>query len=177
MTTSARLPCILIVDDNPDELFLTQRALRKAGVRNPIATATGGAAAIEHLRTSCLAGGGNRLNKPAVLFVDIKMPAVDGFKVIKWARKKRAYRKLKIFVLTNSDEPRDVNLAKQLRVDGYLVKYPTPSILAWLMRQALAPASPGKVAAESAPVIVTNSSLAAVSSARDSGARTKRADR
>jgi DNA-binding NarL/FixJ family response regulator len=75
----------------------------------------------------------------AVLIVDLKMPAIDGFKVIRWARRKRAFKKLRIFVLTNSDQPRDLALAKQLRVDGYLVKYPNSSVLQWVMNQALAP--------------------------------------
>jgi CheY-like chemotaxis protein len=139
MKSTPRLPSVLIADDDLDCRFLIERLLQKAGVRNPLVVVDGGAAAIEYLRATCPAAGGKRGAKPAAAFIDVKMPGVDGFKVLRWARKKKALRKMKVFMLTSSDLEKDRERAAELGADGYLVKYPTPEALAEILRAARVP--------------------------------------
>jgi two-component system, response regulator len=114
------LPAILVVDDNPDDLFLTKRLLLKAGARNGIVPLTGGAEAITYLKAAALSEP-----QPGLVFLDIKMPDVDGFEVLHWARKQRLLRGLAIYMLSGSDEPQDRQRAADLGANGYLVKHPT----------------------------------------------------
>jgi two-component system response regulator len=140
MCAKAQLPPVLIADDDPDALFLSRRLLLKAGLKNPVVEVHGGAEAITYLRGSCPAAGAPRGAKPAAIFVDLKMPRVTGFQVLRWACRKRAFLHTWKFVLTSSDHPRDRSLAEDLGVDGYLVKYPSVADLAELVERIRTPA-------------------------------------
>jgi CheY-like chemotaxis protein len=113
---------ILLAEDNPDDIFVIRRALNAAGVQNPIQVVHDGAQAIAYLK-----GVGQYLNRaefplPRLLLLDLKMPMVDGFEVIKWVRAQPTLRALPILVLTSSDAIRDVNLAYGLGANSFLVK-------------------------------------------------------
>ena len=142
MAAPGSLPLILVVDDDPEALLLIQRLLQKGGVNNPIATATNGAEAIKHLRHACLAGGGTRSLKPALVFLDIHMPVRDGFEVLRWIRRRRAYRHAKVVMLSSSDDAKDLARAGSLSVDAYLYKFPSPAVLAATVHQAFAARAP-----------------------------------
>jgi two-component system, response regulator len=121
---------ILLIDDDPDELFLSQRMLLKAGLNGPIVTATSGQEAIQLLRNSCPASGAKRGQKPVIVFVDINMPDVDGFGVLRWVRRKTAYRKTRVIMLSNSNHSADRDRALELGADAYIVKQADVSALA-----------------------------------------------
>jgi CheY-like chemotaxis protein len=140
------LPTLLVVDDEPDARFLIVHALRKAGIGHPIATAVDGAAAIDYLRGSCPAGGGARGRKPALVLLDVHMPRMNGFEVLRWIRRKRTFDRAKVILLTSSDDPRDLARARALGADAYLLKFPSPLVLGAVVRQAL-----GEPAAGAAP--------------------------
>ena len=127
---------MLVVDDSPEDLFLFKEVLGKAHVNNPVVTAESGAKAIAYLRKSCQAGGSPRGCKPAVIFIDIKMPVMDGFKVLRWVRRKKAFLKSKVIMLTSSEDPKDLQRATESGADGYLLKHPTPGTLAFMIRDA-----------------------------------------
>lgn len=129
------LPPILIVDDHPDELFLTERLIRKTGTRHPIRTANGGDEAIDLLRKSCLAGGGRRGDKPVLVFLDVNMPMVNGFEVLRWIRKKKALRRVKVIMLSSSGEAKDIETAQRLGAAGYLIKFPSATIMAAMLHE------------------------------------------
>ena len=133
------MPPVLVVDDDPDAIFLSRRALLKAGLKNPIVTVASGEEAVAYLRNCCLAAGSVRGRKPVALFLDVHMPRMDGFKVLRWVRKKKAFGRMKKFILTTSDSPADRAQALELGADGYLVKHPTPEAMAQAVRDALAP--------------------------------------
>lgn len=115
------LPSILLVDDDPDDVFMTKRLLLKAGVRNGIVTLSNGQEALDYLKGVCAAGP-----RPCLLLLDLKLPRVDGFEVLAWIREQRQLRDLKVVILSGSDEPRDRQRARSLGADGYLVKHPGP---------------------------------------------------
>ena len=141
--SSPLLPSILIVENDPDELFLIKRLLRKASVGNPVSTVTNGEEAIEFLRRSCLAGGGTRAKKPGLVFLDIHMPRMDGYGVLRWVRRKRSFRHTKVIMLSSSTDPRDLARAKALGADAYFVKFPSAMLMAAAIREALNPAQRG----------------------------------
>ncbi len=113
---------ILLVEDNPDDVVLIRRAFQKARLLNPLHVVMSGEEAIEYL-----SGGGRYEARteyplPNLVLLDIKMPRVNGFEVLKWIRRQPGLRALRVVMLTSSDEIRDVNTAYQLGANSFLVK-------------------------------------------------------
>lgn len=126
---SAVTHTILIVDDNDDDVFALQRALKKTGTANPQQVVTNGREAIAYL-----AGNGRYVDRaayplPFLLFLDLKMPLTDGFEVLGWMREQPQLSQIVVIVLSGSDERKDHQRAYTLGARSYLVKPPTPSDL------------------------------------------------
>jgi two-component system, response regulator len=131
----SQLPAILIVDDDPDALFLTKRLLARAGIENRLVTAQSGEQAIDYLRNARSPGRADDM--PALLFLDINMPLADGFKVLHWIRKDEQLRTIKVVILTSSDAAKDQQRASEYGADAYLVKYPSAAVVGGLVRSLI----------------------------------------
>ena len=105
---------ILLVEDNPNDAELTQRALKKSELGARLAIARDGAEALEYLL-------GDR-PRPKVVFLDLKLPKIDGIEVLRRVRSEERTRCLPIVVLTSSQEERDINECYKLGVNSYVVK-------------------------------------------------------
>lgn len=139
MKRTAIVPGLLLIEDDEDCVFLTRRLLRKAGVALSLVVLHTGAEAIAHLRSTCLAAGGRRGMKPRAVLLDLNLPgALNGFRVLEWARARAAFRGVRFVVLSTSDDPRDRIRAEQLGADAYLTKYPLPHELLAALGPALA---------------------------------------
>jgi CheY-like chemotaxis protein len=126
---------LLLVEDNRDDVFFLQRALQKANISTPIEVAQDGQAAIDYLKTGIGCRELAPRPLPGVVLLDLKIPYVSGFEVLKWIREQPALAKLAVVILTSSPEQRDREMALALGATGYLVKPPT----AEMMRQLLMP--------------------------------------
>ena len=130
---------VLVVEDDEDDLFLTQRELRKL-VSEPILHVDNGQQAIEYL-----AGIGRYVDRntfpfPDVMFLDLKMNHVTGLDVLHWVADNVPQTSLKIFVLTGSNEPRDRELVRTSgAASGYIVKPLTSAHLAGIFGESTAP--------------------------------------
>ena len=133
MAGAQPLGIILVADDNPDDLFLLRRLLAKAGVRNPVVTFRDGHEVVSFL--SPVAVSGEKGVRPSVVFLDIKMPRLDGFETLRWIRKQNALKSLPVFVLSGSDEPRDIKRATELGATRYMVKHPPAEVFAKLLAE------------------------------------------
>lgn len=105
---------ILLVEDNPNDAELTLRALRKSDVGARLAIARDGAEALEYLLS-------NR-PKPKVVFLDLKLPKIDGLEVLRRVRADDRTRSVPVVVLTSSQEERDISECYKLGVNSYVVK-------------------------------------------------------
>ena len=120
---------ILITDDESEDRFFLQKALRRAGVKNPILEFRDGADLLEFLERE--AAGRKTLREIAsLLFLDIKMPLVDGFDAMRWIRENPVLKLLQIVIVSSSSLPRDQEEASRLGAARYLEKYPTADVLA-----------------------------------------------
>lgn len=113
---------ILLVDDREEDVLLVRRAFTKARVLNRVEVAWSGEEAIAYL-----SGSGKFANRaeypvPALVLLDIKMPALDGFEVLRWIRRVSLYPTLRVVMLTSSELMRDVNAAYELGANSFLVK-------------------------------------------------------
>jgi CheY-like chemotaxis protein len=113
---------ILLAEDEEDYVLLIQQAFVKANIPNPLHVVWNGQEAISYLK-----GEGKYSNRaefplPELLLLDLKMPRVNGFEVLKWLRAEPGLSSLRVLVLTSSDQIRDVNEAYQLGANSFMVK-------------------------------------------------------
>lgn len=128
-------PPVLVIDDDPDDIFFIRRLLDQAGVENPIITFIDSADALAFLRALGESADAPRL-KPCVMFLDIKMPKVHGFVLLKWIRRQPEFDDMHVIMLSGSDEPSDHLRAEKLGADRYLVKFPPAEKLAEVVAAA-----------------------------------------
>src|SRR5690242_2639548 len=105
---------ILLVDDNQDDIMLIQRAFERAGLTHRIIHVSSGGEAIAYLQGEAPYRDRFTCPLPDMMLLDIKMPATDGFDVLRWVRRQPELSRLCVVMLTSSDQIRDVNLAYQL---------------------------------------------------------------
>lgn len=113
---------ILLVDDNPDDVLLIRRTFDRAGLKHPIHTVPRGEDAIAYLKGEQPYDDRLDYPLPDLVLLDIKMPGMDGFDVLRWIRRRWEFAHLCVVMLTSSDQIRDVNQAYQLGANSFLVK-------------------------------------------------------
>jgi two-component system response regulator len=113
---------ILLVEDSPDDIEMTLRALRVAHIANHVHIARDGEEAL-----TFLFGGGStpprRVEEmPVVILLDVKLPKIDGLEVLRRIRQEPATQRVPVVMLSGSSQERDVAESYQLGVNSYIVK-------------------------------------------------------
>jgi CheY-like chemotaxis protein len=108
---------ILLVEDNPMDLDLTQRAFSRRKVVNPFEVARDGEEALDWMRR-----WDEGAPIPVLILLDLKLPRVDGLDVLRRYKEHPLYRSIPVVVLTTSDEDCDIETAYQLGANSYIVK-------------------------------------------------------
>lgn len=111
---------ILLVEDNPDDVTLTLRALKSRNITNDVVVASDGVQALEFLFGAGTAPGAAEL--PAVVLLDLKLPKVNGLEVLQRIRADERTRMLPVVILTSSDEERDIIKGYSLGANSYVRK-------------------------------------------------------
>jgi len=117
-----KLDLILIAEDNEDHVFLLRRALKKGAVLNPIFVVGDGEETIAYLKGEEKFSDRYEYPLPGLLLLDLKMPKKDGFEVLEWIRQQPGLRRLRVVVLTTSDNPADIDRAYELGANSFMVK-------------------------------------------------------
>ena len=123
-----KLSVFLLVEDNEDDAFFMQRAVQEAGLKNPLCIATNGEEAIDYLRGKDRFADREKFPLPDMIFLDLKMPGVDGFQVLSWIRQQSGLE-TPVAILTSSPEELDYRRARELGASCYLLKPPTSAML------------------------------------------------
>lgn len=113
---------ILLVEDNPADVELTLRALRKANLANPIHVAADGAEALDYLFGTGKDEAKSDAHHPRVVILDLKLPKVSGLEVLRRIKAGPATTTIPVVVLSSSREAPDVKEAYALGVNSYIVK-------------------------------------------------------
>jgi CheY-like chemotaxis protein len=115
-------PLILVVEDSDDHVLLLRHAFQKAGIKNPIQVVSTGEEAIEYLDGTGRYSNWDIFRLPAVVLLDLKLPGIDGFGVLRWVRQQAGLKGLIVIMLTSSDLMQETNHAYELGVNAFLVK-------------------------------------------------------
>ena len=126
---------ILLVEDNPLDAELTMTALKSGRVANNITWVKDGEEALEYLfRHGRYAGRPD--TQPRLVFLDLKMPKVNGIEVLKAVKSDERTRRIPVVVMTSSQEESDVAKTYDLGVNSYVVKPVDFNALADVTRHA-----------------------------------------
>jgi CheY-like chemotaxis protein len=124
-------PPIYMVDDEEIDQVLFTRLARDAGVANPIKTFSSGEQLIDAL-IGVLRGA----PMPLACFIDVKMPGMSGFDVLRWLRCQHALDDIAAVMLSSSEEMRDITEAQTFGAQCYVAKFPTADQLREIVREA-----------------------------------------
>ncbi len=113
---------ILLVEDNPDDVELTLRALKQYNVKNQIAVVRDGAEALDFLFASGAYAGRDTTTMPAVVILDLKLPKVDGLEVLQRLRADERTKLVPVVILTSSKEERDMVNGYKFGANSYVRK-------------------------------------------------------
>ena len=113
---------ILLVEDNPDDVELTLRALKQYHVKNQINVVRDGAEALDYLFATGAYADRDTTTMPAVVILDLKLPKVDGLEVLQRMRGDKRTKLVPVVVLTSSKEEQDMVNSYKFGANSYVRK-------------------------------------------------------
>ena len=113
---------ILLVEDNPDDVELTLRALKQYHVKNQINVVRDGAEALDYLFATGAYADRDTTTMPAIVILDLKLPKVDGLEVLQRMRADERTKLTPVVILTSSTEERDMVNGYKFGANSYVRK-------------------------------------------------------
>ena len=113
---------ILLVEDQENDTILIKLALSRAGLKQPVFGVASGLEAMAYLSGDPPFHDRYRYPEPVMVLLDIRMPGVDGFEVLRWIRHQERFKDLPVVMLTGSDAIQDANTAYSLGATSFMVK-------------------------------------------------------
>lgn len=126
---ASQLMKLLQVEDDPNEVYFFQWVVRRWNVPLMAQVAPTGALALELLDIGCATG-----SPPDLLLLDINLPQMSGFDVLAALKKRPEWRRLPAVMFSNSSHPADVQRARELGAQAYVVKPNVPTVLADILK-------------------------------------------
>ncbi len=113
---------ILLIEDDPNDVILIQRAFSKADISNPIQVVENGEDAIAYLGGKDVYCDREQYPLPILVLLDLKLPRKSGHEVLEWAQQQPELTSIPIIVLSSSNHDSDVKRAYDLGANSYLIK-------------------------------------------------------
>jgi CheY-like chemotaxis protein len=113
---------ILLVEDSPEDFEATVRALRKAGLANPIFRCEDGDEALDFLYRRGRFAAPEAAPRPGIVLLDLNLPGTDGREVLAAVKSDPALRSIPVVVLTTSTDERDIDRCYQAGANSYISK-------------------------------------------------------
>ena len=113
---------ILVADDEEHDRFFVKRAFMKAGINVAMEMVEDGGAVVKYLGGVEPFADRKVFPLPDLVLLDLKMPVLDGFEVLRWIREQPGLRQMPVICLSSSALKRDVDMAHELGANGYSMK-------------------------------------------------------
>lgn len=113
---------MLLVEDDPNDILLMERAVRKAGISVPLGIVRDGEEAVAYLSGSSKFADRDSHPLPVFILLDLKLPKLSGFEVLRWLRAQPELRRIPVIVFTSSKEKHDIARTYDLGANAYLIK-------------------------------------------------------
>ena len=120
---------ILLVEDNEDDVFIFKRVYRQTGLPHPFHVANNSQDALEYLNGSGHGADQPPRPTPFLVLLDLKLPFLSGLDLLDALATQQKLGDLSAVVLTSSAESRDIQRARELGAQAFLVKPPTVKML------------------------------------------------
>ena len=125
---------LLVIEDNPADVDLLNRALAAAGLNCELTVIEDGADALAFFRAGVAAPASDRVPVPDLVLVDLNLPKHGGLEVIETMRANSKFAQVPVIILSSSSAPRDRSRMEAFQVQRYIVK---PADLEEFMRIGL----------------------------------------
>jgi two-component system response regulator len=122
MKASMKDKIILLIEDNPDDVALTRRALKVSNISNPLVVVNDGVEALNYLLKTASNSDGAGGVLPTVMLLDLKLPKMDGLELLKRIRATESLKRLPVVILTSSKEEQDILKSYNLGANSYIRK-------------------------------------------------------
>jgi len=117
-----KIETILLAEDNPDDIFLMRRALRRSNVSAGLQVVQNGEEAIDYLAGNGIYSNRAQYPKPSIVILDIKMPKTNGLEVLEWLSKHEDLRVIPTIVMSASEIADDVTASYRLGANTFFMK-------------------------------------------------------
>ena len=117
-----KMKTILLVEDNPNDVVLTLRAFKKNNIENKIVVAGDGLEALDYLFRTGKYKDRDINSMPALILLDLKLPKMDGLKVLERIRDDERTKLLPVVILTSSNEEQDIISSYRMHSNSYIRK-------------------------------------------------------
>lgn len=118
----SKATCVLLVDDNLMDIELAIEAFRSVSFPSQIEVANGGQQALDYLLGHGAYANRERYPLPTLILLDLKMPGIDGFDVLRRLKLTPSLKRIPVIILTSSREKGDLASAYDMGANSYLVK-------------------------------------------------------
>ncbi len=113
---------ILLVEDNPDDVFLTKRAFKKSNILNEMIVARDGVEALDYLFGTGAYADRDMSIMPTLILLDLRLPKLDGIDVLRRIRADERTKLIPVVILTTSKEQKDLIESYSLGANSYIRK-------------------------------------------------------
>jgi CheY-like chemotaxis protein len=119
MAAADQLARVFMVEDNPDDIFLTNMLMRRNHIHVDFTYFRDGEECMNYL--------GNKLNtlngsRPDLVLLDLNLPRIDGREVLKFIKQDSDLKSIPVIILSGSSAPADIEQVKKLGAAAYLIK-------------------------------------------------------
>jgi CheY-like chemotaxis protein len=113
---------VLMAEDNEHDVLITRRAWKKNNIVNPLHVVRDGEECLDYLHHRGKYREADSAPRPGVILLDIKMPRLDGFGVLKHIRQDEQFQRLPVIILTTSQAEEDLFKSYDMGANAYIVK-------------------------------------------------------
>jgi len=125
----------LYAEDEGDDVFFMHYVWELAGIPNPLIDVKDGQEAIDYLEGKGHFSDREKYPLPCLLLLDLNLPGINGFEVLRWVRQQPELKSLKVVIVSGSNQDTDVETARSLGITDYIVKPASPNRLLEILQE------------------------------------------